>query len=94
VGFVPQLTTGIWIGYDRMGMSLGIGQAGGSVAAPVWGDYMRNAMSNEAVMDFPVYAGLSQRDICARSGLIPSSDCKSTLSGFYPGTNLTRITPV
>jgi penicillin-binding protein 1A len=87
VGFVPQLTTGIWIGYDRMGMSLGIGQAGGSVAAPAWGEYMRNAMSNEAVIDFPVYAGLSQKDICARSGLLPSSDCKSTLSEvFMPGT--------
>ena len=87
VGFVPQLTTGLWIGYDKMGLSLGIGQSGGSVAAPAWGRYMKGALKHESVRDFPVYAGLVQKEVCARTGLLPTPDCKNRISEvFIPGT--------
>jgi penicillin-binding protein 1A len=87
VGFTPQLTTGIWIGYDKLGLSLGIGQAGGAVAAPIWGEYMREALKDEPVMDFPHYAGLVSQKVCAKSGLLPSSNCRETLEEYFvPGT--------
>jgi penicillin-binding protein 1A len=87
VGFTPQVTTGIWVGYDKMGLSLGIGQAGGAVAAPIWGEYMREALKDEPVLDFPQYAGLLSHEVCERSGLLPSVDCRETMEEvFVPGT--------
>lgn len=87
MGFVPQLTTGIWIGYDKLGLSLGISQSGGAVAAPVWGEYMRQAMLNDEAVGFPVYASLDEYEVCARSGLIPSLRCQRTITEvFAPGT--------
>jgi penicillin-binding protein 1A len=87
VGFTPELTTGIWMGYDKLGMSLGIGQTGGGVVAPVWGEYMREALENEPVIDFPHYAGLVESEICERTGLLPSSNCRTVIKEvFIPGT--------
>ncbi len=87
VGFVPQLTTGIWVGYDGMGLSLGIGQSGGAITAPIWGNYMRNALKHEPVIPFPTYAKLIYTEVCSRSGLLPSSDCKNLVKeGFIQGT--------
>ena len=87
VGFVPQLTTGIWIGYDKLGLSLGIGQAGGAVSAPVWGRYMRAALKHEPVQGFPTYAGLTEKEVCSRTGLLPSSACQKIIKEiFVPGT--------
>ena len=87
VGFVPQLTTGIWVGYDKLGLSLGIGQSGGGVTAPIWGEYMRQALANDSYLEFPHYAGLVEAEVCERSGLLPSYNCRSTVKEvFIPGT--------
>jgi penicillin-binding protein 1A len=83
VGFTPQVTTGLWMGYDRMGLSLGIGQAAAGVAAPVWGRYMRQALKGEAVLDFPGYASLVTHKICSISGLNPTDKCKSVMDEVF-----------
>ncbi len=36
IGYTPQLVTGVWVGYDDMRRSLGSGEAGGRVSAPIW----------------------------------------------------------
>ncbi|MCX7678195.1 MAG: PBP1A family penicillin-binding protein [Spirochaetes bacterium] len=87
VGFTPQLTTCVWFGYDTQGLSLGIGQAAASVAAPVWARYMKRALANEPAMDFPTYAVLEEMDVCSKSGLLPTSSCPMTTKEvFHPGT--------
>ncbi len=86
VGFTPQLTTCVWFGYDTQGLSLGIGQAAASVAAPVWSRYMKRALANEPVMDFPVYAGLQEVEVCAKSGLLPTGSCSLTIKEVFPET--------
>ena len=83
LGFSANLTTGLWIGYDKMGLSLGIGQAAGGIAAPVWGRYMREALKNEPVMDFPHYAPLTVMKVCANSGLLPGPRCASTIEEVF-----------
>ncbi|MCP4136114.1 MAG: PBP1A family penicillin-binding protein [bacterium] len=83
VGFTPQVTTGLWIGYDGMGLSLGAGQAGGGVAAPVWGEYMRQAHKHEPRSGFPSYASLAKKGVCAKSGLLLSEDCKNTVEEYF-----------
>lgn len=87
VGYTPEITTCLWIGYDSLGMSLGRGQTGGMVAAPIWGEYIRKALASDPVRNFPVFANLQSVDVCARSGLLPSDKCQSTVTEvFIPGT--------
>lgn len=87
VGFIPNLTTGIWIGYDKLGLSLGQGQTGGTVCAPVWGNYMRKAAEGSAPKAFPAYAELASAAVCARTGFLPSRSCTEVVREiFIPGT--------
>lgn len=51
VGYVPQLSTAVWIGNDNY-RPLGSGVTGGGYAAPIWRDFMREAMKNEPVEHF------------------------------------------
>ncbi len=39
VGYTPEITAGVWLGYDR-GKPLGKGETGGRTAAPVWKGFM------------------------------------------------------
>ena len=78
VGYTPRLTTAIWVGYDKMGLSLGIGQAGGGVAAPIWGRYMKKILEGTPNLGFPTYAHLIDQEVCAKSGLLPGPNCKRT----------------
>ncbi len=39
-GYTPDVVTVVWIGFDRLFMTLGKHQAGAAVAAPIWGQFM------------------------------------------------------
>jgi penicillin-binding protein 1A len=40
IGYTPEVTAGVWLGYDR-DRSLGKGETGGRAAAPVWKKFMQ-----------------------------------------------------
>jgi len=42
IGFTSRITCGVWLGFDN-GASLGEGESGGRLAAPVWRDFMAGA---------------------------------------------------
>lgn len=52
IGYTPQLVAGVWVGYDDMRKSLGQGEAGGRVAAPIWAQFMKEALSKKPPQDF------------------------------------------
>jgi len=52
VGYVPQLAAAIWIGNDN-NRPIGGGATGGMYAAPIWRDFMLQALRNEPVQYFP-----------------------------------------
>ncbi len=52
-GYVPQLSTAVWIGNDDFSRSLGRGVTGGGYAAPIWRQFMSEALKNEPVKQFP-----------------------------------------
>jgi penicillin-binding protein 1A len=61
MGYIPQMVTGVWVGYtereyEMRGLDvLGGGNAfGGTIAAPIWADYMREAVAGLPVKNFPV----------------------------------------
>lgn len=51
VGYVPQLATAVWVGNDNYA-PMGNGATGGGVAAPVWKDFMQQALAGEPVENF------------------------------------------
>lgn len=44
IGSIPDLTAGVWLGYDR-NASLGPGETGGQAAAPVWKNFMHQTVN-------------------------------------------------
>ena len=51
VGYVPQLATAVWVGNDNYA-PLRAGATGGTYAAPVWRDFMQEALINVPVENF------------------------------------------
>ncbi|MFK8182765.1 MAG: transglycosylase domain-containing protein [Phormidesmis sp.] len=51
VGYVPQLATAVWVGNDDY-RPLGKGATGGGYAAPVWRNFMVEALRDEPVEQF------------------------------------------
>ncbi len=52
IGFDPQLTVGVWVGYDEK-KSLGRGETGASAALPIWMDVMRAYLGERADKNHP-----------------------------------------
>lgn len=52
VGYTPRLSTAVWVGHATDKRTLGPGSAGGTVAAPIWGAYMKTA-KGDFCGDFP-----------------------------------------
>jgi penicillin-binding protein 1A len=57
-GYAADLATVVWIGYDQP-RSLGPRATGGTLALPVWTDYMRHALQDRPAMPRPMPPGLA-----------------------------------
>ncbi|MGE0419028.1 MAG: penicillin-binding protein 1A [Acetobacteraceae bacterium] len=57
-GFTADLVTSVWVGFDNPA-TLGNNETGGSVAAPIFHDYMQIALRNRPVVNFPQPAGVT-----------------------------------
>ena len=56
-GFTPTLCTSVWTGFDKQRKLLDtrkIGITGGKGAAPIWADFMINALKSEPERDFTI----------------------------------------
>jgi penicillin-binding protein 1A len=51
VGYVPQLSAAVWVGNDD-NAPLGQGATGGTLVAPIWGEFMRRALLESPVEYF------------------------------------------
>lgn len=67
VGFSPDLAAGVYVGFD-LPQTLGRGEAGGKVAAPIFGDFMAAALENEAGIPFRVPSGIRLVRVNAETG--------------------------
>ena len=52
VGYNPHIATAVWVGYPQGNISLGPNGFGGTLAAPIWHDFMQRA-SDGYCGDFP-----------------------------------------
>ena len=84
VGFSPDLTVGVFMGYDQP-KSLGDSATAGQYAAPIFRDFMKVALKNKADVPFRVPAGIKLISVDSGSGL-RSSGSNTILEAFKPGT--------
>jgi penicillin-binding protein 1A len=61
IGFTPQLTAGVWVGFDDKQISLGKKETGARAALPVWLEFMQNAMAGMPGLDFANVVPLEQQ---------------------------------
>jgi penicillin-binding protein 1A len=47
IGFTKDIVAAVWVGFDDPRFSLGDGQAGGVVAAPIWANFLKKALWRE-----------------------------------------------
>jgi penicillin-binding protein 1C len=84
VGYTPDLTAGVWIGNpDNSAM---IGTTGVSGAAPIWAEFMVNAvpqLTGNHPTPFAAPAGIVQKLICADTGAEPGKYCLMTRAEFF-----------
>ncbi len=93
VGYTPQMVTGIWVGYDKPRPG-GKGFTGGGVAAPIWGQFMRSALTGKPARDFVKPDTVVSVSIDPATGFLATPACPTKRDEFYiPGTEPTEFCP-
>jgi penicillin-binding protein 1A len=90
IGYIPQLVAGVWVGYDQE-RSLGAGGSGGQAAAPIWTEFMQNALQGVPTKNFLPPADITFALINPRTGKLaregtPGSVTECFISGTEPMT--------
>jgi len=86
VGFSPDLAVGVYLGYDKP-QSLGGRATAGQYAAPIFRDFMKEALAGKPNLSFRVPPGIKFIRVNARTGQRTSpGDPGSILEPFKPNT--------
>ena len=86
VGFTPDLVAGVYLGYDQP-RPMGRGATGGGMAAPVFIDFMKDAMKGKPPVDFQVPEGMEIVAVNRKTGMRSSgSGADVIMEAFKPGT--------
>jgi penicillin-binding protein 1A len=94
VGFSPDLVVGVYIGYDTP-RSLGSEETGGTVAAPIFRDFMAEALADKPGVPFRVPPGIRLVRVNVATGQRASaSDPGAILEAFKPNTDPTTMMAV
>jgi penicillin-binding protein 1A len=60
IGFTPQLTSGVWVGFDDKQISLGKKETGARAALPIWLEFMQGALNGVPEVEFANVVPLEQ----------------------------------
>ncbi len=94
IGFSPDLVAGVFVGFDTP-TPLGRRETGSSVAAPVFRDFMSQALEGQPAIPFRTPSGVRLMRVNARTGLpAASGDRDVILEAFKAGTSPTTDTAV
>lgn len=86
VGYNPKVVTAVYIGFDRP-KSMGRSAFGGTIALPVWVDYMRYALNGKPVQDFT-----AAPSVMAESRAVAAIEEQGEVVSV-PKTNLSESSP-
>jgi len=73
-GFTPTLCTSVWTGFDKERKLLdshNVGITGGRGAAPIWAEFMMNALSSDPERDFPIPDDVHFEKVDTETGCSP-----------------------
>ena len=86
VGFSPDLAVGVYVGFDQP-KTLGRRESGGKVAAPIFREFMRNALADTPAVPFRVPHGIRFVRVDSKTGLAAGEGSKDVLvEAFRTGT--------
>ncbi|MEF2545695.1 penicillin-binding protein 1A [Aurantimonas sp. E1-2-R+4] len=86
VGFTPDIVTGVFLGYDNP-TPMGRGATGGGMAAPVFIDFMREALKDRKPIEFQPPEGMEIIAVNRKSGMRASGSGPDVImEAFKPGT--------
>ncbi len=84
IGYTPQLVAGVWVGYDDMKKSLGHGEAGGRVSAPIWAQFMKEALSNKEPQDFILLSATTEPQDSSKTSGTNKAPSNQTTNPIMP----------
>jgi penicillin-binding protein 1A len=92
VGFSPDLAAGVYVGFDDP-RTLGAGEVGGHVAAPIFRDFMMAALKNVPAKPFPEAPSASAAVAANVLRGAPSSSDEDQTASLFPSDSDTLTPP-
>jgi penicillin-binding protein 1A len=86
-GFTPQITAGVWIGYDDKTV-IGHNVTGATTALPVWTEFMTKAHEKLPAEEFKAPSGIYFRTVCWESGLLATDKCPRIITDVFTDETL------
>ncbi len=88
VGFTTDgLVTAVWFGFDQSSVSMGRGMVGGALAAPVFGEYMRDYYKTKEKylppLELSMPSGITSADVCVESGKLATPFCPKVRKEYF-----------
>ena len=85
VGFSPDLAAGVYMGYDDP-VSLGEGETGGHLSAPIFRDYMMAALKDKPATEFRIPPGMQMFRVNPATALTAGPGEGAVMMAYKPGT--------
>lgn len=90
IGFSPDLVAGVWVGFDTP-QTLGPNDTGGVVSAPIFRDFMKEALKDVPDMPFRVPDSVRLVRVNATTGKpAKAGDTNVIMEAFRPETDLSK----
>jgi penicillin-binding protein 1A len=88
VGFNDRYTSSVWVGYDQPTVSLGPGQAGGVISAPIWAEFQKKIERFRSKEEpFINLSGYVEIEYCQETQKPSTPDCLNKyMERFITGT--------
>ncbi|MBK9078753.1 MAG: penicillin-binding protein 1A [Hyphomicrobium sp.] len=84
LGYTPDMVVGVFVGYDTP-KPLGKGNTGGAIAAPIFGDFMKEALVNTPPAPFRIPPGIKLVRVDPKTGFrAQAGAADSILEAFKP----------
>jgi penicillin-binding protein 1A len=93
MGFTPQLTCGVWVGFDDKQISLGKKETGARAALPIWLEFMKTALEGQPALDFANVIPLEQQALEHRVNVDTPDTAPETDEPAAPKEKPPVITP-
>ncbi|MBI5876429.1 MAG: PBP1A family penicillin-binding protein [Chloroflexi bacterium] len=90
IGYTADgLVVGVWVGNNNNSAMKGTSGVAG--AAPIWRDFVEEALKNTPAKEFAVPADIARRDICVDTGFLATEQCPRKRSEVFYAPTLDKV---